>query len=174
MIPAREALEQAYKDVIDEINKARGSQLTNGFYAQTSESVFDAGYRAIVDADAAVNARHLKPRQYVVPAPMGSGKTTFSQTLVTALVRLGDQDPSLLHGCVFVVREIQLADLLYRSLEKLLPGKVAVWTTDHDARRNKPEKIESPAKLFYVEELELRIPTKSPGHSEMMSPGVPT
>jgi hypothetical protein len=156
MTPARETLRAAYDAVIEEIDSARGSQqLTNAFYAKTSASVFDAGYRAISDADAANGKCVTAPRQYVVPAPMGSGKTSFSQALVTALVRLGDQDARLSYGCAFVVKEMQAADNLYRSLDALLPDRVAVWSTDHDARsKSKPKKVVNPAKRFCVEELE--------------------
>ncbi len=35
-------------------------------------------------------------------------------------------------------------------------------------------KLTKPVSLTRVEKAKVRIPTKSPGHSEMMSPGIPT
>jgi hypothetical protein len=47
MIPAREALRQAYDAAIEEIDSARGSrQLTNAFYAKIGDAIFEACYSA--------------------------------------------------------------------------------------------------------------------------------
>jgi hypothetical protein len=45
------------------------------------------------------------------------------------------------------------ADTVYRELEALLPGKVAVWTSDHDKEHPKGEKVKNPSATFNKEEL---------------------
>jgi hypothetical protein len=150
MIPVREALREAYDALIAEMNGSRGSQqLTNAFYAKIGDAIFDAAYGALQDTEAVEGGRTHRPRLRVVPAPMGSGKTSFSQAIIAAVVRLGDDNPALSCGCVFVVKERQAADNLYRSLSKLLPGRFAIWTTDHDAKSTKaPEAVQEPAASF--------------------------
>jgi hypothetical protein len=157
MILERETLRAAYDAVIEELNRTRNSeQLTSGFYSKVGDAIFEEGYRALQDADAAQSAlSHRTPPVRVVPAPVGSGKTSFSQALMAAIVRLGDADPCLSCGCVFVVKERQAADDLYRSLNTLLPDRVAIWTKDHDAKRTKPpETVKEPAAHFHLDDLE--------------------
>ena len=78
------------------MNGSRASQqLTNAFYANIGDAIFEAGYGALQDSEAAEGDRTHTPRLRVMPAPMGSGKTSFSQALIAAVVRLGDDPPPL-------------------------------------------------------------------------------
>ena len=71
-------------------------------------------------------------RVHVVSAPAGGGKTSFSYAFMTALTRHAEGNPNAPYGCVFVVDQIKKADEAYRELNELMPGKVAVWSTEHD------------------------------------------
>ena len=64
------------------------------------------------------------------------------------MTRCAEENPEAPYGCVFVVDQINKADEVYRELNDLLPGKVAIWTTDHDADCKKPTRIEKPAAQF--------------------------
>jgi hypothetical protein len=84
---------------------------------------------------------------------MGAGKTTFSQAFMLALVRLSDKDASLPFGCVFVVEQIRKAEQMFVELNELLPGKVAVWTADHDTDRKTWTRLPNPTARFRVDDL---------------------
>jgi len=149
----RQALRARYDEAVDQINATRPAiNLTKGFYAETGDGVFEAGYLALSDACVSENA----PRRiHVVSAPAGGGKTSFSYALMMAVTRLADEDANAPYGCIFVVDQIAKADEVYRELNVLMPGEVAVWTTDHD-RDCKPEsrkKVHAPAALFKQDEL---------------------
>jgi hypothetical protein len=153
MTPAREVLRAAYDAVIVEIASKRGTpQLTNAFYSKVGDAIFDACYTALEQPN------DTAPRLQVVPAPVGSGKTSFALAFMVALVRLGGSTSAIRHSCVLVVEQIAKADEMHRALSELLPGKVAVWTKDHDASHNKPRddaKVQNPSARFLVGELEL-------------------
>lgn len=51
---------------------------------------------------------------------------------MAALVRETEGRPFPL-GCALLVQYVKTADKAYRELNELLPGKVAVWTREHDA-----------------------------------------
>jgi formyltetrahydrofolate synthetase len=88
MIPERKVLRAAYDAVIAEIDAARGtSQLTTAFYAKVGDAIFEACYRALE------NRNQASPILQVVPAPVGSGKTTFTLALIAAHVRLACCSP---------------------------------------------------------------------------------
>jgi hypothetical protein len=91
------------------------------------------------------------PRLHVVSAPVGSGKTSFSLAFVAALVRT---TPST---CLVVVNQIEKADDTFQDLNMLLPGKVAVWTTEHDPDCKLPQeqrKLPEPAATFTKDDLQ--------------------
>jgi len=69
-------------------------------------------------------------------------------------VRTANNDLSKPFGCVFVVAQIVKADEMYRQISALLPGQVAVWTSDHDVNCLQPIKLKSPAKRFRVDDLQ--------------------
>lgn len=137
-----EALRALYDAAVEEINASRGNRLTTDFYAKTGDAVFNAGCAALSD--------HLTDnrRMHTVSAPAGGGKTSFSYALIAAVTRFAENRPEAPYGCVFVVNQITKADEVYRDLSALLPGKVAIWTTDHDADCKKPTRIENPAAQF--------------------------
>jgi hypothetical protein len=155
MTPARETLRTAYDAVIEEIDSSRPSrQLTNAFYSKVGDAIFDACYRAIEHSEVFRGGGKVAPRLHVVSAPMGTGKTTFTVAFITALVRLGDRDPNAPHGCLFLVDQMVKADEMHRELSALLPGKVAVWTNDHDVKCTKPTKVLDPSRRYHVDDLE--------------------
>ncbi len=51
-------------------------------------------------------------------------------------------------GVCFVVHQIDKADEVFRDLNALMPGKVAIWTSDHDAGCKTPKRIENPSAKF--------------------------
>ena len=144
--------------------------LINQFYFGILTSVFDASYRALQDFVAAQERKaDAQPHLNVVSAPAGGGKTSFSVALIAALVRLtegGQQGPM---GCLFLTDQRERADDTYRELVKLLPGKVAIWTSDHDPRCKKQEKVKDPAARYAVDELE-RYPAVVTTHSFFKGP----
>jgi hypothetical protein len=155
MISARQALRAMYDAVIEEINSARGSQqLTNAFYSKVGGAIFDACHSALEHSAASQEGVKVPLRLHVVSAPMGTGKTSFAVAFITALVRISENAPGTPRGCVFLVEQMTKADEMYRELSALLPGRVAVWTTDHSVTCTKPTKVLSPAARFHVDELE--------------------
>jgi hypothetical protein len=146
-VPDREALKALYDEAVNEINAIRCGRLTTEFYAKTGDAVFNAGYLAL--SDHLTNTR----RMHTVSAPAGGGKTSFSYALIAAVTRHAENRLDAPYGCVFVVDQITKADEVYRDLNALLPGKVAIWTTDHDIDCKKPERIEKPAAQFSREQL---------------------
>ena len=77
------------------------------------------------------------------------------QAFIVALVRLADDDPGLSCGCVLVVKERQAADNLYRKITALVPGRVAIWTQDHNAKSTKrPETVQEPAARYEMDDLQ--------------------
>jgi hypothetical protein len=151
----RAMLRSAYDTAIDEIDRSRGRpQLTNSFYAKIGDSIFDACYRALGDAATATSDLSAPQRLHVVSAPMGTGKTSFSVAFIVAMTRLAETNPELPFGCVFLVEQRTKADEMYCDLNELLPGKVAVWTSDHDVKCSKPTKVIKPSARFDVEDLQ--------------------
>jgi hypothetical protein len=143
----RSALRTLYDQAVEEINTDRNSILTTNFYAKTGDAVFNAGYLALRDALTGTR------RMHTVSAPAGAGKTSFSYALITAMQQYAQLKPDAPYGVAFVVDQIEKADKVYCDLSALLPGRVAVWTRDHDTHCKKPERLENPAARFVAEEL---------------------
>jgi hypothetical protein len=136
-MPTREALLSEFNAAVQQIDQARsGSNLTSDFYARIGDSVFDAGYSALADTcdhggQPRSPAKTKEPhRLHVVSAPVGSGKTSFAMALIASVVRLQQRCEDAPFGCLWVVDQMTKADEMYRDLNQLLPGKVAVWSTD--------------------------------------------
>ncbi len=89
-------------------------------------------------------------------APPGTGKTSHAIALMAATVRTADsEDLSKPYGCLFVVDQIKKADDMYRQINELLPGQVAVWTSDHDVNSTNPSQVHIPHdRRFNVDQLE--------------------
>jgi hypothetical protein len=157
IMPDKAALREAFDAAVREIDTQRERpMLTNEFYADIGTSVFEAGYEALQDFAGAQAGATAKPRLHVVSAPAGSGKTSFSVALLAALVRLTAAAEGEPLGCLFLTDQRERADATYRELAELLPGKVAVWTSEHDLKRTVPErerKVTDPAARFTVDQL---------------------
>src|SRR6516225_5735791 len=150
-LPDRQMLRALYDAAITEVNTTRSNvDLSIGFYAETGNAVFDAGYLALSDH---CNGTAGKRRLHVVSAPAGGGKTSYSYALMLALTRYSEQRPDAPYGCVFVVDQIKKADEAFKDLNALMPGKVAVWTTEHDPGCRKRTKVPHPAAEFLKDEL---------------------
>ena len=148
-MPDRAALRALYDAAVAEINASRNNdQLTTLFYAKTGDAVFDTGYAVL--SDAVTNTR----RMHTISAPAGGGKTSFSYAMIAAVTRYAENHLSAPYGSVVVVDQIEKADKVFRDLNDLLPGKVAIWTTDHDTHCKEPEKVKQPAAQFTREELQ--------------------
>jgi hypothetical protein len=141
-VPDRETLRALYDAAAEEINATRGNYLNTAFYNKTKDAVFNAGHAALSDFHTDTR------RMQTVSAPVGGGKTSFSYSLISAVTRYAEQNPDAAYGSVFVTDQIERADEVYRELEALLPGRVAIWTTDHDSKCTKPTKVENPAARF--------------------------
>src|SRR6516164_2854400 len=147
----REALRALYDEAVRQINPSRPTiDLTTGFYAETGDAVFDAGYLALTDH---CHGTTGKRRLHVVSAPAGGGKTSYSYALMLALTRYSEQRPDAPYGCVFVVDQIKKVDEAFKDLNALMPGKVAVWTVEHDRGCKKRTKVPHPAVEFIKDEL---------------------
>jgi hypothetical protein len=146
-IPDRTALRALYDAAVAELNPTRNNILTTDFYAKTGDAVFNAGYMALSDAIDGTR------RMHTVSASAGGGKTSFALALIAAVTRHADNRPEAPYGAVFVVDQIQKADSVYRDLSALLPGKVAIWTKEHDRQCKQPQKVQEPAARFTREEL---------------------
>jgi hypothetical protein len=171
---SRGALRGAYEKAIRDIEDGRGThQLQNNFYRQVADAVFNTCYDAIEHYTAWTdqhgtperasrdNLRRVNrwsdntipPRLHVVSAPMGAGKTTFTTAFILAMAWVWKRHPEAPYGAVFLVDQIVKADGMFRELDKHLPGKVAIWTGDHDKGCTEPQKVRSPAARFYKHEL---------------------
>src|SRR6516164_4805336 len=149
--PNRELLRALYDEAVQQINPSRPKvDLTTGFYAKTGDAVFDAGYLALSDyCKGSAGSRRL----HVVSAPAGGGKTSYSYALMLALTRYSEQRPDAPYGSVVVVDQIKKADEAFKELNALMPGKVAVWTNEHDRGCKKRTKVPHPAAEFTKDEL---------------------
>jgi hypothetical protein len=163
----RDRLRMEFDAAVIQLDQSRsGSKLTTDFYRRIGDSVFYAGYQALQDFVASCVGDHVAPneahRMHVVSAPVGSGKTSFSLAFVTALVRWAswteNKDAGAVpYGCLVVVNQIEKADITFRDLNALLPGKVAVWTTEHDPDCKLPKegrKVSEPAAQFTKDDLQ--------------------
>jgi hypothetical protein len=155
-LPSREALRREFDAAVLEIDQSRpGSKLTAEFYRRIGDHVFASGYSALGDAcGVTVDQAATGHRLHVVSAPVGSGKTSFSLAFIAAVVRLAEKDAAAPFGCLFVVDQMEKADEMFVWLNMLLPGKVAVWTTDHDAKCKQPTKVLMPAGRFAKDDLQ--------------------
>jgi hypothetical protein len=137
VVPERAALRALYDEAI--LAAPNRDLLTTPFYMQIGDAVFEACYQAMGDAVANTH------RMLTVPAPCGAGKTSFAYSFAVALTRYAENNPNAASGVVFLVERRDKADNVYSDLEALLPGKVRVWTSDHDIASKKQEKVVTPA-----------------------------
>jgi hypothetical protein len=125
---------------------AEGStvNLCTGFYREVGECAFNIFWDAIEDSFDQME------RMHVCSAPAGSGKTSFGQIAAVALARSGG-------GALIVVNQIEKADKMFREIDALAPGIVAVWTGEHDTAqkvaKDKRKLKLGPAKMFTQNDL---------------------
>lgn len=165
---SREALQDAFTTVVCEIEADREEpgRYTTGFYALNGEGLFDACYLALQDGCAATESQaDAQHRLHVVSAPAGAGKTTFSVAFLAALVRLGERTSGAGFECLFLVDQMTKADDLFRRLSALLPGKVAVWTSDHDKACVTPDKVKDPLRARFERDDLARHPVAITTHA---------
>jgi hypothetical protein len=151
-----ERLRLAHAEAVSEIEHDRGQpgQLTRGINGQVGDSILNAGVRALTEETG--EGPFKEPKQFVVAAPPGTGKTSHTVALMVAIVRTAEPaDLSQPYGCLFVVDQIKKADEMFQQIAKLLPGQVAVWTTDHDVNCTNPTQMYvPPERRFHVDQLE--------------------
>lgn len=147
-----ERLRASHAEAVAEIERIRQQpgQLTTGINGQVGKSILEAGGRALAEV-----TYEVEPQQFVVAAPPGTGKTSHAIALMTAVMRSADQqDLSKPYGCLFVVDQIKKADDMFRQISELLPGQVAVWTSDHDVNSTDPAQLYvPPERRFDVDQL---------------------
>ena len=88
---------------------------------------------------------------HVIAAGPGTGKTTLAKAFAVGLERVSNSKPYPL-GSVLVVHHIATAEEAFRELFALLPGRVAVFTSAHDAAHEVSQ--QSYKWRFMIEELE--------------------
>ncbi len=145
----------AHAEAVLEIERIRQQhgQLTTGVNGHVGNSILEAGARALMDCN---DDDQSEPKQFVVAAPPGTGKTSHAIALMAAVVRTADQsDLSKPFGCLFVVDQIKKADDMFRQINELMPGQVAVWTSDHDVNSIAVTQVFVPHnRRFHVDQLE--------------------
>jgi hypothetical protein len=156
-------LRHAFNVALDELERSRGREPAHtGYEAGCQSAVFWAGWRAFTDTacgiareqnpdapSAGSNPAPAVPDVHVVASSPGSGKTTAAKAFMVALTRVMDQEPFPI-GCALLVHHIETAHRAFGELSALLPGKVAIWTSEHDA--DKPYTARQPR--FTANELE--------------------
>jgi hypothetical protein len=149
-----ERLRAAHAEAVAEMERIRKQpgQLTTGINGKVGDSILQAGLFALADV-----SDGEEPKQFVAAAPPGTGKTSHAIAMMAATVRTADKDDlSKPYGCLFVVDQIKKADDMYRQINELLPGRVAVWTTDHDLNSTAAKIHVPPDRRFDVDQLEQR------------------
>jgi hypothetical protein len=138
----KDRLWTAYSEAVIKINAKRNGLLNGPLYKQMQQLVFETAYAALMDTV----SPPAQPRMHVLSALPGTGKSTFSNAWAAAIVACGG-------SVLFVVEQMETADQLYRDLNEILPGHVAVWTTDHRKGNRNPSKVNNPAAQFHKNEL---------------------
>jgi hypothetical protein len=123
VLPDRQELRTLFDKEADVISAK--NNLNTPWHRKLRDAVFEACYAALSDY------RSKKRRMLTVSAPPGAGKTSFACAFIVAMIRFAEKHPEAPCGCVFVTDRIKRADEVYHDLEASLPGKVAVWTSEH-------------------------------------------
>jgi hypothetical protein len=173
--PTREEVRAAYDAAIRDFEAVRSThQFQDQFHGRIADAVFDGCYGALEHrsawieqrgpADVATTAQlramrgtqanTVQPRLHVLSAPMGTGKTTFSMAFMAAITRLAEDHPGMPFGCALLVDQIVKAEDRFLELSKLLPERVAVWTSDHDVNCKQPTRLVNPTARFHVDQLQ--------------------
>lgn len=139
-------LTNAYEAALQEQARLR-NKTVSPFDREVALSIFTAGLLAIEDSARGV-------AQYrVISAPTGSGKSSYAQAFIRALIQVYPNGSVL-----FLVETIQQAEDTYQSMSSLLGHEaVAIWTSAHNldisADAIQQEYGFVPARRFKVDEL---------------------
>jgi hypothetical protein len=145
LVPSPGALSSGYQVAAAEIYSLRNAAQRLDTYADAmQDAAFDAFLSALSNSCSAIVGAHhsgwgekypARHDIHVVASGPGSGKSTLARAFAVALQRETKEQPFPL-GSVFLVHHIETAHKAYQELSALLPGKVAVFTTKHDAERD--------------------------------------
>ena len=167
LAPSPGAMRTAYWKALEEIHHRRGTVVAQcGYAAEVQDQAYWAFYGALSDAcvtivceaypacEYAQNHKDDPPRRdvHVLASAPGSGKSTLAKAFAIALTRMTEKTTHPLGG-VFLVHHIATAETVYQELSTLLPGKVAVFSTKHDADNPQSQSYSS---LFSVRDLDKR------------------
>jgi hypothetical protein len=173
-LPSRKQLAPLFNQAIGDLQQIRpGSKLTTPWYSDVGKAVFATAYKALEGYCRASD----QTTPYVVPVfsgPVGSGKTSFAMAFITAVTRFAETHSNAPQGCLLVVDQITKADALWNDLSTLIPGQVAVWTTDHDPACKEWPTLGRPPKQAYGREELQRFPVAIVTHNWFRHEKVPT
>jgi hypothetical protein len=146
----RSRLRTIYDNAVAKISAERNGLLDGPLFKAMQDIVFDTAYQALLAGYFAsltpVSGTVPPGRMHVLSALPGTGKSTFSNAFAAAVVASGG-------SVLFVVEQMETADQRYRDLNALMPGKVAVRTTDHQRGNDRPTKVKHPAAQFTKQDL---------------------
>jgi hypothetical protein len=163
LMPSPGCLHREYEVALEQIAALRGQKQRRDEHREAMmEAAFDVFLRSLsASCCAIVCEAHPKgswsrnhplppvPDMNVIAAAAGLGKTTLAKAFMTAVVRANAEPWPL--GCVLLVHFVETAQQAFDELHALLPGRVAVWTREHDADR--PSNAER-AHRFSVDDLQ--------------------
>jgi hypothetical protein len=148
IMPSPTDLWAAYERALVEIEQNRRKQLRTDNYAQEARlSAYTPFIRALSTSCSGIVAnahphgwgRDYPPKEVpevqVAASGPGSGKSTAAKAFAVTLARTTEANSFPL-GCVLLVHHVETANLAYRELAALLPGRVAVFTAENDAERD--------------------------------------
>jgi hypothetical protein len=147
LMPSPGYLHREYELALEEIEALRGRKPRRNEHGEAmKEAAFDAFLSALSTSCCAIvceahphgswNRNHPQPpvpQMNVIAAPAGRGKTTLAKAFMTAVVRTNAEPWPL--GCVLLVHFVETAQQAFDELHALLPGRVAIWTREHDKDR---------------------------------------
>jgi hypothetical protein len=158
--PDRDLLRKHFDTALADLATHRGVEPKYSEYErQTQDCVFEAGVRAIRDGAIDIlwetspfcawteeHPFHDLPEMYVVHTGPGSGKSTAAKALMAALVR-ATEGASYPVGCALLVHHVETIASAYAELSALLPGRVGLWSKEHDFERGQRQPRFSPEDL---------------------------
>jgi hypothetical protein len=163
LLPSPFSTWDAAKVALHDLECLRGMETGNsGYAAACHKAVWEAAYGAAADVachlvrEAHPNSPWAEdkpapkvPTLHVIHSGPGSGKSTAAKAFMVGLARVTESHKFPI-GCALLVHHIETAAKAFAELSALLPKRVAVFSSEHDA--NSPVAIRQPR--FTVEELE--------------------
>jgi hypothetical protein len=163
LLPNPASVWQAANTALHELERGRGYEPTvSGYAAECHRAVWHAAFSAAADTASYIvreahpagawNTNNLEPKNptvHVIHSGPGSGKSTAAKAFMAGLSRV-TEDHRYPVGCAMLVHHVETAAKAFAELSALLPDRVAVWTSEHDA--NSPVPMREPR--FTVDELE--------------------